>query len=354
MDSIISNLLTSQPTGMWEKIIMWIEGGVGSFAVAIIILTLFIKLIMSPIDFFNRRTSRNMAKMQSKIQPQIEAINKKYANDQKTKNQKLGELYSRNKVNPMGSCVVMLLNLGLTLAIFITLLNGMNAMASYKIATQYEQIQASYVHEYAIDTNQQDKDVVELIKEINAIENETQKAEIIDVANKNATKTYNETNEKFLWIKNIWIADNPFKNSIPSFSEYASVARLSNEQKQDEELAQIYNQIMDPIRDNQGSANGYFILVVICAGVTFLNQWIITKKNKQMQGQNGKSNWVMIIFMTAFMSFFTLLYTTMFALYMITSQIISLGLTPLIELINKKVDEHQEKKSIPSDRLKRI
>ena len=90
MDNLISNLLlVSQPGGLWEKIIMGLESGLGTFALSIVLLTIIIKLIMSPVDFFNKRTSRKMQKMQAKIQPQIDAINKKYANDEKVKNQKL-------------------------------------------------------------------------------------------------------------------------------------------------------------------------------------------------------------------------------------------------------------------------
>ena len=59
MDYIISNLLVSAPGGLWEKIIMAFEGGIGSFAVSVILLTLIIKLLMSPVDFFNKRSNKN-------------------------------------------------------------------------------------------------------------------------------------------------------------------------------------------------------------------------------------------------------------------------------------------------------
>ena len=56
MDSIISGLLATMPTGLWEKIIVAFENAFGSFALSIIVLTVIIKLLISPIDFFNRRT----------------------------------------------------------------------------------------------------------------------------------------------------------------------------------------------------------------------------------------------------------------------------------------------------------
>ena len=361
MDNLISNLLlVAKPSGLWERIIMGLEGGLGSFALSIVLLTIIIKIIMSPIDFFNKRTTRKMQKMQSKIQPQIDAINKKYANDDKLKNQKLGELYQREKINPMSSCGVMLVSMGLTLAIFITLFNGMNAMASYKIANQYEQLQIAYVQEYAgdsldleqVDAEGNPKSVYEIclpyIKQINESEDQSVK----DTAHANVKEKYNETKESFLWIENIWMADSPFKNSIPSYSEYANVAKLSNDDKNNEEYKAVYEQIMNPLKESTGRVNGFFVLTVLCAALAFLNQWLMTRKNPQPAGKPKFG--LSMILMPLLMAFFTLLYTTMFSLYMITGQLVTLALTPLIDLINDKIDKHQEIKKIPKDRLRRI
>ena len=63
---------------------------------------------------------------------------------------------------------------------------------------------------------------------------------------------------------------------------------------------------------------------------------------------------IAMILMPLLMAFFTLLYTTMFSLYMITGQLVTLATTPLIDLINDKIDKIQEQKKIPKDRLKRI
>ena len=74
MDNLISGILLASPTGLWEKIIMGLESGIGIFSLSIIILTVIIKLIMSPIDFFIKRTIKRMSMMQAIIQPQIDAI----------------------------------------------------------------------------------------------------------------------------------------------------------------------------------------------------------------------------------------------------------------------------------------
>lgn len=365
MDSIISGLLATMPTGLWEKIIVAFENAFGSFALSIIVLTVIIKLVMSPIDFFNRRTNKKMATMQQKVKGQVEALNKKYANDKKTLNQKLGELYQREKINPMGSCFTMLINLGLTFAIFITLLNGMNAMASYKIATEFETLQTEYVASYVSEnggniydeiTANPDKSIYEICKpymeQMNAIENEETKNGVLAIANENVAKKHKEIKEGFLWIDNIWIADSPFQNSIPSFDSYAGTARLTKDQKTDE-YRQIYEQIMNPLRETNGRANGYFILLILCAGLSFLNQWLMMKKQKEENPQ-APTNKAMLFIMPIFMSIFTLFYTTMFALYLVSSQLVSIGLTPLINLISDKCDKRQQAKQEDKNTVKRM
>lgn len=365
MDSIISGLLATMPTGLWEKIIVAFENAFGSFALSIIVLTVIIKLVMSPIDFFNRRTNKKMATMQQKVKGQVEALNKKYANDKKTLNQKLGELYQREKINPMGSCFTMLINLGLTFAIFITLLNGMNAMASYKIATEFETLQTEYVASYVSEnggniydeiTANPDKSIYEIckpyIEQMNAIENEETKNGVLAIANENVAKKHKEIKEGFLWIDNIWIADSPFQNSIPSFDSYAGTARLTKDQKTDE-YRQIYEQIMNPLRETNGRANGYFILLILCAGLSFLNQWLMMKKQKEENPQ-APTNKAMLFIMPIFMGIFTLFYTTMFALYLVSSQLVSIGLTPLINLISDKCDKRQQAKQEDKNTVKRM
>lgn len=377
MDYLISNLLATAPSGMWEKILMSFESAFMSFALSIIMLTIIIKIVMLPLDYFNRRINKKNAEMQAKMQPAMDAINKKFPNDKEKQNQKLAELYKKEKFNPIGSCLIMLVNLGLTLAIFFTLFNGLNAMASYKIKDQYENLQVSYVENYVLDNydikldkeaiEKSGKTVYEVIKpyldEMNAISDENQKKEIISTANQNVIKKYNGSDnndkgvkESFLWIDNIWLADNPFVNSIPSFSSYASTAKLSNDEKKSEELKNVYEQIMNPLGETSGRANGYFILVVLSAVTAFLNQWLMTKVSKKDKDKGTKTpqNKLLLIVLPLIMGVFTLFYTTMFSLYIVASQVVSIATVPLLNAIGNAVDKRKAKKDEPTGRMKRI
>ncbi|MBQ3494203.1 MAG: membrane protein insertase YidC [Clostridia bacterium] len=369
MDSIVN--LVIAPNGLWEKIIFAFNNAFVSFALSVIMLTICIKVIMLPFDFFNRYASEKTMRQQAQIAPEIEKIKRKYANDKQKENEEMQKLYKQKNVNPMGSCLFMLVNLALTLTIFITLLNGLNTMASFKIQTQYEQLQQAYVYEYVriehsvdiyklVEDNSklpedQQKSVYELvlpyISEMNAIADETTKTEVFGKANKAVADKYEQVKDSFLWIENIWISDTPFSSSIPSFNDYANVARLTAEQKADETFKGTYNQIMDPLRDTNGRANGFLILFVLTGVTAFLSQWLMTKKSKKSAQPQVGTGKFMMFFMPAFMAIFTLMYTSMFSLYLVTSQLLSVATTPLIKLLvgklaNKSAKKAQEKQQV--------
>jgi YidC/Oxa1 family membrane protein insertase len=107
---IFNVLLIAQPTGVWETIIFAFTAGIANYAWAIIVLTLLIKLVMLPFDFFNKKFMRKNTKMQALIKPELDVIKKKYGNDQKLINQKTLELYKKHNYNMGGSCLFMFIN----------------------------------------------------------------------------------------------------------------------------------------------------------------------------------------------------------------------------------------------------
>ena len=54
------------------------------------------------------KSKKSTAKIQE-IQPQINLINEKYANDPEKKSKKMQEVYAANHINPLGGCLPMLL-----------------------------------------------------------------------------------------------------------------------------------------------------------------------------------------------------------------------------------------------------
>lgn len=105
---------------LFLKVLRWIQSYVGNWGLAIILLTLGIRLLLFPLM---HTSTVSMRKMQ-KIQPKVKAIQEKYKKSKsdpqaRTKmNQEVMELYKVEGVNPMGGCLPMLIQLPILWALY--------------------------------------------------------------------------------------------------------------------------------------------------------------------------------------------------------------------------------------------
>ncbi|MCE9650988.1 MAG: membrane protein insertase YidC [Parvibaculum sp.] len=83
------------------KAIDLIAREVGNFGIAILIITVLIKLAFFPLA---NRSYESMSKMK-KLQPQMEALRERYKDDKMKQQQEIMDLYKREKVNPIAGCL---------------------------------------------------------------------------------------------------------------------------------------------------------------------------------------------------------------------------------------------------------
>ena len=93
---------------------------VGNFGVSIIIVTILIKIMLLPLTLKQDKSMKEM----KKLQPELEKIKEKYANDKQMLNIKTMELYKEHKVNPLGGCLPLLIQFPILIALFGVLRNG--------------------------------------------------------------------------------------------------------------------------------------------------------------------------------------------------------------------------------------
>jgi YidC/Oxa1 family membrane protein insertase len=95
-------------------------GYVGNYGVAIIILTVIIKLIFWPLS---QRSYASMEKMK-KLQPMVAKLREKYGDDKQRLNQETMALYKTYKVNPMGGCLPMVVQIPVFFGLYKALLGA--------------------------------------------------------------------------------------------------------------------------------------------------------------------------------------------------------------------------------------
>ena len=138
---------------------------INNYALTIIVFTILIKLVVMPLNLKSRRSTMRM----TTIQPKAAALQEKYKDDQEKLNQKLQELYRKEGVNPMGSCLPMLISMVILFAMFYAL----RTFANEQLVSQF----LTFYHNPEIDPHT-------LV-------------------------------EPFLWIKNLWMPDSPFATYMP-------------------------------------------------------------------------------------------------------------------------------------------
>lgn len=173
-------------TQFFANILTGINSLVGNYGWSMVIFTVLIKLLISPLDYKSRKGMRRT----QLIQPEIAKLQKKYANDKDKMNQKMAELYRKENISPMSGCLPMLISMPLLFIMFAAMRN----VANMELAKQ------------AIDL---------LVSGV-------------------------QTNESWLWIRNLWMPDSPF---------YATIANQQNLQIIPADIwAKVYASLTDATR----------------------------------------------------------------------------------------------------------
>lgn len=136
----------SEPGGLWATIIRAFEGGVGSYILAVLLLTLIIRVVWAPVDTLNKKFNKKMMRNQAKLQPQLEKLEKQYAKDPQMLKKKQQELYQKANAGLGGGCLFMLIFMALNLTIFGSMFTTMNDFSRYKVHEQYESLKYSYAN----------------------------------------------------------------------------------------------------------------------------------------------------------------------------------------------------------------
>ena len=111
---------------MWDwivqillQILSFIQGFASDWGLSIIILTVIVRLILTPLLL---KSTKSTARMQV-LQPKLMEIQQKYADDPQRQAEEMQKFYSENKFNPLGGCLPLLIQMPILLALFTLLRN---------------------------------------------------------------------------------------------------------------------------------------------------------------------------------------------------------------------------------------
>ena len=101
-------------------VLEWLYQLVGNWGWAIVIMTILLKLIFFPLS---AASYKSMARMRT-VTPRLMALKERYANDKQKLNQEMMDLYRKEKINPLGGCLPILVQIPVFIALYWVLLGA--------------------------------------------------------------------------------------------------------------------------------------------------------------------------------------------------------------------------------------
>ena len=98
-------------------VMRWLQKFVANWGIAIVLLTLLVKVVLFPLTYKQMQSMNEMRK----LQPEIEKLKAKFGDDREKMNMAVMQLYQQHKVNPLGGCLPMLLQLPIWFALYAAL-----------------------------------------------------------------------------------------------------------------------------------------------------------------------------------------------------------------------------------------
>lgn len=390
------------------KIIQAIIEGVSIAGLGIILFTIILKTIVLPLDIYSRYKAKKQSLLMKAMRPQMEKLQKQYANDKQMYNQKVMELQKANGISMFGACIPMIVSLVIFMVVFsafstysqyanLQSYRGMeeayNASVSQYILCDYENLETltdentinadgflirttdetlkpssdGSKYAYIVDF---DRFVTTANKEQNTVNAEefnkmpeNEKMVVVrnfvrEGARKASADYYRGHKQNFLWVKNIWYPDSLLNKEVPKFSDFSSAISRATGSGMSASYEESYNEVTYYLRNDgysdgklEGKTyNGYFILIVLAIGLMFLQQFISMRMQKDanelstVDGSGARTTKWMLIIMPLIYGIFSFFYSAAFSTYMITNTIYSLIMTLILNKVMNVIFEKKEAK----------
>ena len=377
--------------GIVGKLIYLMHKWIGNYGWTVVVFTVFLKIVMLPLDFWQRYSSRKSSLKMQRIQPLVEAIDKRYGANTPRSNEEKQKLYKKQGYSMSSMCLPMILSM----VIFFIMFGGLRNYSTYSSIRSFQSLSGIY-HDSFVEQIMQNDELVAQIEGKEGFENVFTKYEnaknsqnardilvaqtnIISAAKqvdaklsvdyeqkalKDVKEWYSANHESWLWIQNVWQPDTwatimqPYSGGSFDGGGFKTSIDLSDYPGEGEA---IYNLIRGAVLESGGYGhngrwNGLMILPLMSVGLSFLSTFIdqrMERKNRkgetmQQNQQQAATNRTMMIIMPLMMAWFGFIYTGAFAIYMVVNSSLTIISTlalriPVEKFVLKQLDKDDAK-----------
>lgn len=321
----LAHLFSAEPelTNIVGKMIQVLYGLFNNFGWTVVAFTLILKTILLPLDIWQKKVTIKNNKIMKRMKPQLEKLQKQYANNREMYGAKQMELYKKEGYSMFGACLPMFF----TLAVFIVVFSGFHATVRY----QNEMITYELAEMY----------------------NEGARGDELADA-------YGERLESWLWIKNVYMPDT-WANTVPNFKEYSgtNLGQLRAQFPANFNEVGDYDTLVKPAMDRYNKQNfwdiknwnGMILLPILAVVLNFFTTMLM--KNSQPEqpmqlgadGQpvnNAASMKMMQYMMPVMIGVFSFFYSSAFTIYLFVSALFTGVFNLIFNYMIKQADKKEE------------
>lgn len=382
----LSSLLSAEPVlSNWiGKLIYLMYGAIGSFGWTVVVFTICLKALVSPLDLWQKRVTRKNNKAMKRMQPELDRLRESFGDNPQVMQRKQMELYKAHGYSMMGACLPSLI----TMIIFFVVFSGFNAAVRYENQKIVYDLTNSY-QELIIDTGLIDGDIESLYTHEEAVN--TIKSYGIDLSKYNADGTYT-TEEidalidnimlkayddhgitdkgvqrwRWLWVDNVFVGDS-WADTVPTLETYVgtglgklnSSLENTNLRIRAKYNNNVYNALLGPAMNEYNKTktfdiknwNGYLILPILSIALSIISTLLMRGSQPEQPKQydaNGKaidtqkSMKIMTWMMPVMIGVFSLFYSAAFTIYMFFNSLITVTINLIYNAVTKKKDALEE------------
>lgn len=324
--AFINTLLSAEMTNLIGKLLLALYNGIGDFGWTVVVFTVLLKTLVLPLDIWQKISMRKQSKAMERIRPQLEKLQKQYANRPDLLRQKQAELQKKEKVHLFSSCLPMII----TIVIFFVVWAGFRALVAYENEAIVEKLMVIYSDNIGkVQAGQM----------------------TMDELNNLLASSYDL--HSWLWVKNVFMSDIG-TNVIPDVDTFTGTIGAIMP-----ELAPgvTYDKLVGPAMDlyNKNSFwdvknwNGYFGLPILSILTSFLSTKLMQSQNPQVptgtpeqQKTQQTTTKILNYMMPLMLGVFAIMYSAAFAIYYFLSNVFSTVVSLIFNIITKRKDKKAE------------
>ena len=396
----IMNFLLSATLSNWVgKLLEALYNAIGNFGWTVVVFSILLKVILSPLDIWQRVSTKNQQKKMEAIKPKLEKLEKQYKNNPDLLKQKQYEVQREAKINVFATCLPLIV----TMVVFFVVFGGFRALVTYEnelIVEELDTAYVQYIEDYNLNIikNEGKEDDYNSYKAAQEAAGKTDVFFIMqDYSNANISggfvdyaklkaagtaegaseeakasyenlynilaKTYEDhlEGDRWLWVKNIFKSDTG-TDVVPNLKSYTSSGAGGIAASLDDTVMHAkYDELTGPAQERLNKTgtwdfknwNGYFILPLLSLLTSFLSTFIMQRNGPQsavgtqeQQAQQQKQMKMMTYMMPIMLAVFAMLYSAAFAIYYFMSNVMSTLTTLAVNGIMKLIDKKKAQQDI--------